>query len=169
MRQETDDLIQEVFVSLFADNARTLRAWDPDLGLTLDRYVSMIAYRKAMATLRIRGRSPWTEHSTDPNTLDDGAKQRGTVEAGQPEQRVANAQLLVHVVDRLRERLSPLGCEVFELLYIEELSVDEVCERMKMKRDTVYAWRSRLTRAAREVYDVIQAEQGRPQAAAVDG
>ena len=35
VRQEVEDLSQEVFAILFADGARVLRAWDPSRGLSL--------------------------------------------------------------------------------------------------------------------------------------
>ena len=50
--------------------------------------------------------------------------------------------------ERLRETLTPLGLRLFELLYVEERSVEEVCAATTLSADAVYAWRSRLRRTA---------------------
>jgi len=42
VRQEVADLIQEVFMALFADDARVLRSWQPERGLSLDNFVGLV-------------------------------------------------------------------------------------------------------------------------------
>jgi RNA polymerase sigma-70 factor (ECF subfamily) len=45
--------------------------------------------------------------------------------------------------ERLRETLTPLGMHLFNLLFVEERSVEEVCTTTTLSADAVYAWRSR--------------------------
>jgi DNA-directed RNA polymerase specialized sigma24 family protein len=54
------------------------------------------------------------------------------------------------LLERLQRTLSPLGRQVFELLFVQELSLPEAMARSGLSADAVYAWRSRLRRAARE-------------------
>jgi RNA polymerase sigma-70 factor (ECF subfamily) len=59
--------------------------------------------------------------------------------------------MLEVLLDRLREELSPLGQSLFEMLFIHQRSVPEVCERTGMSRDAVYAWQSRLGKLSRKL------------------
>ena len=71
-------------------------------------------------------------------------------------------------MDRLRERLSPQGFWLFQLLYVEERSVEETCGAAGLTADAVYAWRSRIGKLARQVRDEVveerrpTGERGRP-------
>jgi len=143
VRQEVEDLVQEVFLRLFAEQGRVLREWRPERGLSLENFVGLVAERQAVSILRTGKRNPWKE---DP-TL-DGDLDRASPEVG-PEQVVASRQRLRKVVDRLREDLSPLGWQLFDLIYLRELTVDEVETRTGLSRVAIYAWRSRLRRLAR--------------------
>src|SRR5438477_1751570 len=52
VRQEVRDMTQAVFVSLFEDDAKALRAWDPDRGASLESFVSLLAHRQVISILR---------------------------------------------------------------------------------------------------------------------
>ena len=45
VRQEVKDMTQAVFLSLFEDDGKALRAWDPDRGSPLESFVSLLAHR----------------------------------------------------------------------------------------------------------------------------
>lgn len=51
-------------VSLFTDQGRALRAWDPARGLSLENFVGFVAERQIASILRTAKRSPWTEDPT---------------------------------------------------------------------------------------------------------
>lgn len=146
VRQELEDLAQEVFVALFERRGRLLAAWAPDRGLSLANYVGLIAERRTISALRSRRQSPWTEDPTEDTDL-------GRAAGGSPgfERRVVEQDLLRAVLDELRAGLSAKGLRLFELLMIEQRSVDEICAEMEMQPAAVYAWRSRLARRAREI------------------
>ncbi|MCC6554074.1 MAG: sigma-70 family RNA polymerase sigma factor [Polyangiaceae bacterium] len=147
LRQEIEDVVQQVFANLFADGGRALRQWDPQRGLGLLGYVGMLAERDVASILRSRRRSPWTEDPTLQEDLDGG---RADADPG-PEDEVASREVLSAVVASLRERLSDKGLALFELLVVEGLPVEQVCEAMRMTPEAVYAWRSRLARLARSI------------------
>ena len=139
VRQEIEDLVQDVFVALFRDSAKLLRVWDPGRGMGLKSFVGLIAEQQVAQVLRSKRRSPWTE---DPTEADKIAPLGTTTST--PESEVASRELLDRTLDDVRADLTPQGLQLFELLLVEDRPVAEVCEEMHMKRDAVYAWRSRL-------------------------
>jgi RNA polymerase sigma factor (sigma-70 family) len=147
VRQEVEDLSQDVFLALFSRGGRVLRAWKPERGLSLENFVGLIAERQVLSFLRSRRRNPWPEETSlaeeelDVEREDDPG----------PEEIVADREQLAHLLDRLREEVSPLGWRLFQLLFIEELSQAEVEEASGLSAEAVYAWRSRLRRMARKL------------------
>jgi RNA polymerase sigma factor (sigma-70 family) len=142
-RQEVDDLTQEVFASLFEHQGRALRSWDPQRGLSLPNFVGLLAERCALSILRSGRRTPFS------GTGDEERKLDGLPEPGPgPEPAAMSRQLLELLLDRLRLALSPLGFHLFQLLYVEERSPEEVAASARMSSDAVYAWRSRLRKLA---------------------
>ena len=139
-------MTQEVFLSLFDDGGRALRAWMPARGLSLANFVGLVAERQVASILRSGRRSPWTEDPTEADALDVSA---GSV-AG-PEEAIGSRELLASVVERVREELSPKGLVLFQLLVVEEASVETVCAELSMLPDAVYAWRSRLAKLVRKI------------------
>jgi DNA-directed RNA polymerase specialized sigma24 family protein len=145
VRQEIEDFVQEVFTAIFANGARTLRAWDPSRSMSLANYVGMVAEHQVASILRSQRRSPWKEEATSSEAL---ALETGT-SAG-AESRVYSREVLAKLVERLRDELTPLGLHLFQLIVVEEKSVEATCEATAMTPDAVYAWRSRLGKLARK-------------------
>jgi RNA polymerase sigma-70 factor (ECF subfamily) len=146
VQQEVEDMTQDVFRALFDDGGRALRAWDPGRGLSLPNFAGLLAERHTSAVLRSDRRNPWTEEPTEEPIIDRTLDcYQG--DAGSPERVVRSRELLEVLLDRLRVALSPLGLQMFQLLYVEERSVEEVAATTAMSADAVYAWRSRLRKA----------------------
>lgn len=156
VRQEVEDIAQEVFAALFADAGRVLRAWDPARGLSLVSFCGLVAEREAASILRSGRRSPWTEAATE---LDD--LETALAEVPDVEMRVSSREQLARVVDRLRDVLSPRGLELFHRLVVEEESVESVCASTGMTADAVYAWRSRIGKALRKLAADMAASEPR--------
>ncbi|MEM9193630.1 MAG: hypothetical protein AAGF12_30930 [Myxococcota bacterium] len=150
LRQEIEDLTQEVFVALFAAEGKILRSWDPDRGLSLLNFAGLVAERRVATIFRSHKRSPWTEDPTESATLDSAD---GAVD---PERTVADREFAKALLEELRRGLSPLGLEMFYLMFRDQKSVPEICLQMKMKPDAVYGWRSRLRKAVRTASLTIQ-------------
>jgi RNA polymerase sigma factor (sigma-70 family) len=155
VQQEIADMTQEVFVSLFRDRGQVLRAWDPAKGAGLRGFVGLVAAREVSSILRTRRQSPWTE---SPTPEEDLARQSGEVPG--PEGEAESRELLAAILERLRERLTDRGLEMFQLLLIEELGAEEVAEKLRMTVEAVYAWRVRLGRMARAIREELASEQG---------
>jgi len=146
VRQEVEDLAQEVFLTLFADEGEVLRAWEPERGLSLANYAGLVAERRAASILRSGRRSPWKEDPTLGEDLDSPTPDPD------PETAAVSRQALAHLLERLDEELSPLGRHLFSLLFLRELPVEEVTAATAMSPDAVYAWRSRLRRLVKKLH-----------------
>jgi RNA polymerase sigma-70 factor (ECF subfamily) len=147
IRQEVEDLTQDIFLVLFADDGKVLRSWQPARGLSLLNFVGLVAERQTASILRSGKRSPWKEEPVLPEDLDQAAPESG------PEQIATTREQLKLLLQRLTEELSPLGRHLFDLLFLRELPFEEVTRQTGMSPDAVYAWRSRLRRLARRLLD----------------
>jgi len=147
VRQEVEDLTQEIFLVLFADGGKVLRSWQPERGLSLPNFVGLVAERQTASILRSGRRSPWKEEPVLPEDLDQASAESG------PEEVAASREQLKRLLRRLTEELTPLGRHLFDLLFLRELPFDEVTRQTGMSPDAVYAWRSRLRRLARRLLD----------------
>lgn len=145
LRQELEDLTQEVFMSLFAERARVLRSWRPQRGASLRTFVALVAERRVYSLLRSARRSPSTAEAgpaSEPTSRSSEAD---------PERRAESRDELRRLLARLRARLSPLGLRMFELLFVDERSLEEIGRETGLSEQAIYAWRSRLRRHAVEL------------------
>ncbi len=145
LRQEVEDFVQEIFLVLFADGGKVLRGWQPERGLSFLNFVGLVAERQTASILRSGKRSPWKEDPTLTEDLEQAAPESG------PEEIAASREQLKVLLHRLTEELSPLGRHLFDLLFLRELSLDEIVAQTGLSPDAVYAWRSRLRRLARRL------------------
>ena len=157
LRQEVEDLSQDVFLKLFSRDAHVLRSWQAELGLSLENFVGMVAEREVWSFLRSGRRNPRKE---DPSIPLEELKAE-VLEPG-PEKVATIREHLGLLLDRLREELSPLGWWLFELLFVQELSVNEVRDASGLSADAVYAWRSRLRSLARKLEAEMSGNTGPP-------
>ena len=152
-QQELKDLTQAVFVSLFEDDGKALRAWDPARGASLEGFVSLLAHRQVISTLR-RGRTtPWPDEPTEEDRLDAAlaaeAASTGSGGANAPDALVGTREHLTLLLDRLRLELSPVGLEIFERLVVDEEPVEDLSRHLGKSVESLYQWRSRLIRRVR--------------------
>jgi len=145
IRHEVEDLAQDVFLSLFANQARVLRSWQAERGLSLENFVGLVSERYVVSFLRSGRRNPWKEELASGEELDV------RIDEPSPDRVAAGRQQLRLLVDGLRDHLSPLGFHLFQLLFVQELSLPETMAASGLSADAVYAWRSRLRRLAREL------------------
>jgi RNA polymerase sigma factor (sigma-70 family) len=160
-RQEVADLVQEILVYLFSDGAKALRRWDPTEGLELASYVRMIAERRTVSRLRSRRTNPFTEEPRSPAELPMGSSVAPT-----PEAQVAARQTLSRVLERLRQELSPRSFRLFELLYVEERTTQEIQTTLGMTRDAVYTAKRRIRVAADRIAKELERPARRAKASA---
>ncbi|MFO0761310.1 MAG: sigma-70 family RNA polymerase sigma factor [Byssovorax sp.] len=146
-RQELEDLIQIVFEHLFVDDFRVLRTWNPDLpgAASLENYVGLIAERKANEVLR-GGKNPWK------NLLMDLA---AFVElpscAPSSEAEYAGKELAEAIRNELKRRVSSKMYRIFQLVFEQGLSIEEVCRLEQMTRGAVDQQLNRLRDIIRQI------------------
>jgi DNA-directed RNA polymerase specialized sigma24 family protein len=155
VRQEVEDLSQDVFLSLFARNGHILRSWQPERGLSLENFVGLVAERKVVSVVRGKG-NPWKEDPTAAEDLDVTDPERD------PEEVTASREQLSLLLERLREELSPLGYRMFVLLFVQEMSVAETMAETGLTADAVYAWSSRLRRLSKKLLAELSGKPSPP-------
>lgn len=163
IRQEVEDLTQEVFLVLFADEGKVLRSWQPGRGLSLLNFVGLVAERQTASILRSGRRSPWKEDPAPPEDLDQVDREGG------PEEIVASREQLKLLLHRLTEELSPLGRHLFDLLFLRELPFEEVTRQTGMRPDAVYQWRRRLRLLVRRLLEEMSENRLAPRTPVKDG
>ncbi|HEY4184237.1 MAG TPA: hypothetical protein VGP07_04175 [Polyangia bacterium] len=144
--QEADDIIQEVFLSLFRSDGKALRAWDPRRGMSLDRFIGMLAQHQTVSILRNGRTSPWRDEPTDNDKLDTMMTSTVT-----PESICNSRENLRLLLDRLRENLSPRGLALFQRLIIDEEPLEQIMANTGLSRDAVYQWKTRLLQTMRSL------------------
>lgn len=157
LRTTLEDIVQEVFVELFRDDGRVLRAWSPERGLTLKSFVGLVAEQRVAALFRSRRRNPWADElSID----EEGCELAEPGEVG-PEARMLSRQALERLLDEVRARLTPMGLELFFALIVREESTASVCARTNMSVHAVHAWSSRLRRLVQQIAKDVDEERPR--------
>jgi RNA polymerase sigma factor (sigma-70 family) len=144
IRQEVEDMTQDVFGALFAHDGRALRSFDPARGLSLENYVGLIAERQVSSILRSGRRNPWRDVPEDLDERADLEAAAATPAGPELDTILDSRRALEQLLDRMREVLSPRGLELFQRLYVDEEPIEGVAETMGMTRDAIYAWRNRM-------------------------
>ena len=143
---QLEDFVQESLCRLFRDDARTLRGWDPELGLRLESFVRLIVRR----SLRDQLSRKCGVRAVEPEWFESVGEDRlGAVTETRNELDLVLAALDLSGRDR----------ELFERLVLEGQSTAEVAVALTMTGDAVKKWRSRLYARAREIRDRLRQER----------
>lgn len=154
-RQEQHDLVQDVLIVLLANNGRELARWDPQRGRSLDSFVQLITRRRVARTFAGGRNNPWSDEPMAPEDLehhDDDSRELAALEARNE---------LGGLLQRLHEHMSPRDAELFELVFVDECTPEEVCELMQMTRAALNTWRHRLRKLARQLAPAQPGAAGR--------
>jgi len=145
-RQDVDDFVQEVFIELLARDAKALRDWDASRGRTLPNFVRLVARRRVGRLFRGHKGNPWKDDPTEAADFDYLAPPDRS-----SEDKLDNRRRLAEVYEVLQSRLSDRGLVLFELIYLEQRTVKEVCQVLGMSRAAVDTWNSRLRKMVRSL------------------
>ena len=143
-RQEIRDLTQEVFVVLFKDDAKTLRAWNPDAGRKLGSFVRMVAKRRLLSLMRTQSKNPWPDEPTDYSVVEHASSTPGV------EPSVQGREELSSLMERLNRWFTPEDHALFRMFFVEGMSIAEVEAATNKSRAAIYAWRRHLRSFVRE-------------------
>ena len=150
-RQEVFDMVQEVFLALLERDGALLRKWDPERGRTLVSFARLLARHHVVSTLRSHRRNPWTEEPTPTERM-------SAVPGDCEELRLAQVDEARRTVEALRQELKGRSMLMFEGLYVEERSVEEVCQEFGLSRDALYTWRTRLRQKVSKIAAKLRGE-----------
>ena len=141
---DVDDLAQEIWLTVFKDDGRILRAYDPDRGASLEGYVGLIARRELW---RMKRAAEQVRRGGDQRTLpiDDARDAAAGVD---PEQHVSSKELMARLEDHLTETLPPRGQAIMRALYTDGLEVSVIASMLGVSRQVVYNWQHRIRKAA---------------------
>lgn len=142
---EVSDFVQEVFIELFANDARSLRRWDPERGRSLKSFVRLIARRRVASLRRGRYTNPWHDELVSAPEADTHPSRAN------PDATLESVDMLEQVASAVERRMGERGIRLLKMLYFDQWSVVEVQAETGMSRDAVYAWRSRLRRMANQI------------------
>lgn len=156
LRQEVADFTQEVFAALFTSDCKALRAWDPQRGLSFSNFVGLLAQRRVASLLRVRRRNPIGGETLRDSDVDVGSEDARPVNL---EAQIASRELLTQLLEELEADLSPRGLDLFQRLYANEQSVEEVCAQTGLSPNAVHQWRRRLGQSARRALDALTGQR----------
>ena len=151
LRAEVEDLVQEICLSLFADECRILRAWSADRGLSLAGFVGLIARRRTISLLRARFKdaSPLPEADLEAAALALGV-----------EESLVRRDLLERAFAKVSASQQPLGQTMMVMLFRKGFSVAQVEAETGRSAAAIYQWRSRLAKALQNELSRLNAEAG---------
>lgn len=147
LRQEVQDMVQEVFVELFEHDGRTLRRWDPNR-LPLEGFVGYVARIRTAEVMRSR-RSPWREDPSAPEDLPVADHERT------PEDDALSQDELRKIHLCLQAGFTEDDAHLFDLFFLRQVSPQEAAEFSGRTVAAVYKWRSRLYEKAKACRELI--------------
>ena len=150
---DVDDVTQSVLLSLFACSGGAMARWDPDRGLGLSGFVSLVASHETVSILRGRRRRAWAEVPTQREALD-----QSPAVAVEPEAAASARRMVAAVVERVRGRVSARGGQLFDLLFLEQHSPEDIAALTGLGLPAIYTWSSRLSRLGREVAAELESD-----------
>lgn len=140
---EVEDATQGAMMALFTGRTPALSRWEPNRGLSLRSFAALVAKRHTLSMLDSRRRNPWSTPVAE-RELPDVVAPGSCVE-----RRLAARQLWSKAVEEVEASLSPRGVSMLRMLFVEQLSADEVRARASVSRSCAHQWASRLRRCLR--------------------
>ena len=153
--QERDDLVQQVFVTLWERDGELLRRWDPTRGRSLASYVRLVTRSRVLDILRSPTRNPW---QMQPLVDDDEDP-----ESGAPAQQaaiLAAREQLAQVQGMLAQKFEVRDWLLFYGLLVEERTPKDVADELDMTIAAVYQWKSRFGRGTLQEIAAALAKNG---------
>jgi len=151
---EVTDYCQEIFILMFKNDSKVLRDWNPNKGMNLKSYISLITKRRVISSLR---NIKFTQ-SLDDDTIDINID--SFLKTPDEEAQFINRHLLYRIIKSLKNEISVFGYEIFIQIFLYGYSADEVASKMNLTKNSVYVWKNRLKAQAKNISD--QLENGKP-------
>lgn len=144
--EDAEDLAQAIWLELVKDGARVLREYNPELGMSLPGYVSLICRRELFRRTRALGAA--VRGGQAQLVAIDGDVGPASTQST-PEETVEERQLLGSLWAHLRAELPPRGQLVMAALYEDGLSVADTATLIGASTQVVYNWQHKIRTIAR--------------------
>ncbi len=138
IKEELEEVQQDVFVRLFDDNCRRLRQYRPDGGRNLAGWIILIANRTALNHLR--GRDPHGIISHKYLTVFEELKEKP--DSRREMERIEARQSLLKLLNAVG-KLPPLEQEVFNAHFFDGLDLPDIAKNMGKEIGNIYTIKSR--------------------------
>lgn len=138
-RANVEDLVQQVLCHLFEEDARALRAWDPDRegSLSLKAWVAFVTTNRVLDQVRVKKQFDRQHVPSEPETLEQAGPDR-------PDASVEAEDLWSKIQREVLAQQSELGRRLFQWLIVEDRTNAEVRGEVDLSDDAIYQWRRRL-------------------------
>ncbi|MBA2481433.1 MAG: sigma-70 family RNA polymerase sigma factor [Planctomycetes bacterium] len=151
-QQSEEDLIQEVYMKMFA----RLDQYHPVDGIPFEHWLSRLTVNTCLDALRTEGRRPRTRQAA----LSDGAETwLESLGSDQAQQRTDDVVAARELVEALLSRLEPKDRLVLTMLDLEERPVAEIAQVTGWSRTLVKVRAFRARRRLRAIAERMQAEE----------
>jgi len=148
VREEIEEVHQDVFVQLFDDDCRRLRQYREGGGRNLAGWVILIANRTALNHLR--GKDPHGILGRQYLILFEDIKQEFDIR--REVNRLEARQKLLKILDTT-DQLPTLERLVFKLHYVYELSLAEIASHLDKEIGNIYTIKSRAIKHLKELVE----------------
>jgi RNA polymerase sigma factor (sigma-70 family) len=148
VREEIEEVHQDVFVQLLDDDCRRLRQYREGGGRNLAGWVILIANRTALNHLR--GKDPHGILGRQYLILFEDIKQEFDIR--REVNRLEARQKLLKILETT-DQLPPLERLVFKLHYIYELSLTEIASHLDKEIGNIYTIKSRAIKHLKELVE----------------
>ncbi len=138
---EVEDVVQEVWLSLLADNERCLRSYDPTRGTTLEGYVGRVAERRAISWLR---RQTAQRRGGEMRSVGCEPLDRAVSGINDPAEMLAAQQLAGALGAHLVASLPSVGREILRLVYTDGCPPTSAARELSVSLQVVYNWQHRI-------------------------
>lgn len=144
---DVDDYAQEIWLRLWAEDARRLLAFDPSRGLSIESYVAMLADREFSGLLRHESavKRGGNNLAAAPEAVDVL-----TAPGPDPERQLVVRDQGEALGAWLARHLPARGLGIFRCLYSDGRSTNETARLMGCSPQVVYNWQHRIRTLARE-------------------
>ncbi len=141
---DAKQLVNDIFVALFANKAAALRRYDPSHGVPPEAYFRKFAQFQCRTYMRSHIKGSQREQLTDPTDLpagpDDDSRSDDPLEQAQRNEKLA----------ALRAGLDEPSYDLFERRYLKQQSAPEICTALGINEPTFYQRIHRLVKKLRE-------------------
>lgn len=141
-----EDLVQEVWKSLFENGGRKLLAYLPERGATLEGFVGRIAEREVQTILRGQNARKRGGHLKPIRLFEEGSGPGVPVRdpGASPEAMTVASDLAAQLGEHLAATLPERGLLVFRYVFTDGLEPGQAARLLGVKVQVIYNWQHKI-------------------------